>query len=308
MGRSVSQKLKTFARNAGDSLIVAGDMDKNIGKNIVKTSKLSAKIGAGAISLGSALSTLGPETAPVSAPLIGYGTALETRALTGLFLGGSLVEIGSGLRQAGQTIHNYTQKPRSSIKKEHHIHYDVAHGAMNNETSIKDHTHDKELSTHRKIDVWKSDNSKDVYIGYEGTQLFKKQKDAFDDLEADYHILTNTTENSKMFKDVDKLTQKVYEKYPDHSIHMAGTSLGGKLAHSMACKYNPSSAVTFNMGINGLLDSGCEEAKTRVVNYTTGIDPISTSVLIQRPKEDNYIIKRNKKIKSPHSLLNFDYH
>lgn len=288
------KKVKTAMKKAGPVVEDIGDVTQDIGAGVGKAGAAMAVVGEGMAFAAPAVAATGFE--PLAAAMVA-GSA-------GLIAGGEIlgtagtvsVALGKGISETGSLMHHYGQGVTlKEVKPEHHVHYDVAHTAYkeDEEKTLPGFTLDADLSTDRKVDVWKKNDSKDVYIGYQGSQFEANQRGVQDTV-ADWHILRDTTEESKMFQHVDEITQQVFDKYgANHKIHSGSHSLGGSLAHKMGCKYKFDTVVTFNAGSTPWT-KGCKEEPTAgIVNYTTGSDFVSVSNLIpyRTRKERTYVIK-----------------
>ncbi len=163
---------------------------------------------------------------------------------------------------------------------------------------------DKELSNQNNaVDVWKQINCEDpddchVYWVGKGTNP-KHGKD----LHYDWHIFKDSTEDTKMFKEYERLAKATFEKYGgSHKIHMVGHSKAGNVISKLSCKYHPETAITFNKGAVPW-ESECKNRQTHVHNFTTGYDLISAATYFPRKKESTHFITTKKGV----SLLDPTY-
>ena len=319
-GRSIFDKGRTFLRRAGESLEKAGQSMKGY-RTDEEQEKLRAfedkakTVGERIDLAGLGLLTFGPEAvAPFAADetvgtglvILGEGAEAEA-AIVDRFQNTTHV-IGRKIKTAGKTIEHLGKKAKedgSDIVDNYETAVAFAGGAYDKKQDKRDNVtlqgrtfeRDKELSNQNNaVDVWKEINAKEgekpaLYIAMKGTNP-KHMKDLY----YDWHIFKDSTEDTDMYKEYDRLTKAVYDKYGDtHKIHMTGHSKAGHVISKLSCTYHPESAITFNKGAVPW-ESGCKDRKTHVHNFTTGYDLISAATYFPRKKESTHFITTNKNV------------
>jgi len=178
------------------------------------------------------------------------------------------------------------------------------------ENNIEDYIYNQVLST-PKTAIYINEKDKTIIIGNRGTVPSDT-----DDLIADAAILTGTFGFSKRLRDSMSTVQNVMHVYPNFRIINTGHSLGGKVASEIGQRLSKvnSRVVAFNIGSTPLdlpknlfnqtkclftNSSQCQKLKNQRI-YTTGVDPISMSSLMQLGVK----VVRPRKFNT-HSLKNF---
>tara|TARA_B100001094_G_scaffold306414_1_gene337143 strand:- start:3036 stop:4226 length:1191 start_codon:yes stop_codon:yes gene_type:complete len=216
--------------------------------------------------------------------------------------------LGRGIKTAGKTIEHFGKKATehgSDVIDNYETAVGFAGGAYDKKEDKRDNVtlqgktyeRDKEFSNQNNaVDVWKQINCEDpndcnVYIAMKGTNIWHMK-----DLYYDWHIFKDSTENTDMYKEYDRITKEVFDRYGDtHKIHMTGHSKGSNVISKLSCKYHPESAITFNKGAVPW-ESSCKNRQTHVHNFTTGYDLISAATYFPRKKESTHFITTNKNV------------
>lgn len=176
---------------------------------------------------------------------------------------------------------------------------------------VDGYLYDKENSTERTA-VYVNPEKESVIIAHRGTVKSSKS-----DLKQDALILAGLFDQSERLKNSYELVKNVMSKYPLYTISNTGHSLGFSIASEIGKKlpYKHSKVVGFNIGASPveiasrLKDKAyctfsnsehCKKLKNQT-SYTTGIDPISLSGLINAG--ETKLIK--PKSFNVHSLSNF---
>jgi len=326
-GRSIIDKGRTFLRKAGQGLEKAGQSMKEVDtsetqEKLDKFAEDAERAGLDMDLMGTGWLVFGPE---------GVAPFLENEAIgTGLALVGVVAEgesemeegveysshfLGKGIKTAGKTIEHLSKKPTehgNDIIENYETAAGLASLAYDKKADKRDNVtlqgrtyeRDKEFSNQNNaVDVWKEINSKEgtkpaLYIAMKGTNP-KHMKDLY----YDWHIFKDSTESTDMYKEYDRLTKAVFDKYGDtHKIHMTGHSKSGNVISKLSCVYHPESAITFNKGAVPW-ESSCEGRKTHVHNFTTGYELISAATYFPRKKESTHFITTKKGV----SLLDPTY-
>lgn len=144
------------------------------------------------------------------------------------------------------------------------------------------YTLDKELSGSRhKVFVNKKGEPTAVYRGT------KTKRDVI----AVAGLATGLFKHTKRYKQTQKDTKKIKEKYKGKSLTAAGHSLGGKLAEGVGAK----KVITYNKAI-GIKDIGRKRSKGQV-DIRNKLDPVSALSFTQREGKNtsrNHSFKQNK--------------
>ncbi len=332
-GRSIIDKGRTFLRKAGQGLEKAGQSMKGY-RDSEESEKLRAfedkakTVGERIDLAGLGLVTFGPEgvipfaideVVGTSLLLLGEGAEAEA-AIVDRFQN-TTHALGRKIKTAGKTIEHFGKKPTED-GNDIIENYDTTAGFASleyekkaNKRGViefqgKQYVRDQELSNQdNAFGAYPQINAKegekpDLYLVYKGTNP-KHGKD----LHYDWHILKDTTRNTDMYKEYDRLTKAAFDKYGDtHKIHMVGHSKGGSNVSALSCVYHPESATTFNKGAVPW-ESSCPNRQTHVHNFTTGYDLISAATYFPRKKESTHFIttKKGVSLLDPAYFHNMDH-
>lgn len=319
-GRSIFDKGRTFLRRAGESLERAGQSMKEVDTSETqeKLNKFADDAERAGLDMdvgGFGWFLLGPEgVAPfLENEAIGTGLALVGVAAEGLSEMEQGVEysshfLGKGIKTAGKTIEHLGKEAKedgSDIIDNYETAVAFSGGAYDKKEDKRDNVtlqgrtyeRNKEFSNQNNaVDLWQEINCKDpddchMYIATKGTNP-KHGKDLY----YDWHIFKDSTESTDMYKEYDRLTKEIFDKYGDtYKIHMTGHSKAGNVISKLSCKYHPESATTFNKGAVPW-ESSCKDRQTHVHNFTTGYDLISAATYFPRKKESTHFITTNKNV------------
>ncbi len=305
MGKSIVKKVTTGLRKAGEFAEDVGEVMQDTSKYVVKGGKVVRSAGTAIGSAAGVAAATGQEE--IAVPLATLSAGAIVAGETAIVAGKLSKKIGQGVEKVGGTVAHYTGNMfKKDIDKKHYDHWDVSHQAYSDDKTLEGFTLDEELSKHRKVDVWKKNGTNQIFVGYQGSQFGFTQA-GYEDTVADAHIFRDTMKKSQMFKEVAEITDQIFDKYGDtHEIHAAAHSLGGMLLEEATCDHQFTSAVSFNKGTTPW-HTKCEgkDAQSSMVNYTSGLDPISAGTMLPHyRKEKTYIVRR----KTPHLGSKYNTH
>jgi len=269
-----------------------------------KLETVGVEIREGAELLGLTGIALETESLGIATEVVG---AIELTAGLAKEVGDGLSFIGAGVNFVSDSVNNTGKflESISSVKKktpkQYENHACIASMAYKDDKDCDGLDFDENLSID-KLDVYTDgqEQPKNLYLGIEGTNFHKKT--ILNDLYDDSKILDDTLEDGATFKRMNEHITKLKKLHPNAKIHLGSHSLGGALAHKLACNHNFESNVTFNSGSVPWAKQ-CNK-KSEVVNITTGRDLISLSTLIPRKNEKTIIVRGKKKVNDPlfHSM------
>ena len=165
----------------------------------------------------------------------------------------------------------------------------------------------KYVSGDKRHGIWQRDGK--AVVGIRGTQADIK------DVADDAAIATGTLKLTPRYKRAKKWVKKAIKKYGKNNVEVAGHSLGGKIAKSLAKDFGIKGS-TFNAGasvsdaVSSIGDrvackvnkkgKRCKKAK-KVENYRTAIDPVSAAAI----GDINTTTVKRKPGSDPHAIKNF---
>jgi len=155
-------------------------------------------------------------------------------------------------------------------------------------------------SSNHQRGVYINNNTKDIVISHRGTNT-KSRSNLISDVAIGFGMQGST----ERFKRAIRKDAKIKNKYPDHTIKLAGHSLGGTIG-AQSSRENNIKGIFYNIGSGvpslSTILSHRQKKDENITHYSTNFDPIS----IQSKKFNiNQVIVKTKKNTNSHALKNF---